>query len=299
MLKSIAEIHDKVRANSSKKTVAVAAAQDHEVLECAMNARNENLADFILVGDKEKIGEILVSLGSKPSDWQIIDALDPRVAARKAIELVSEGKADVPMKGLLQTADFLRAVFNKEMGLLAKDALVSQVTVAEYAQENRLLLVTDCAINVTPDYAAKLKITANAVQLAHKLDMEVPRVAAITAVEVINPAMQETIDAAMLSKAAQRGQIKGCIIDGPLALDNALSEEAARIKGIKGSEVAGKADILLMPNLVSGNVIYKSMHYMAGYKSASAVVGTRVPLIMTSRSDTAECKFNSVAVSVL
>lgn len=298
MLKSLNEVCEKVRG-SKKKTIAVAAAQDHEVLECAIKAREAGIADFILVGDSGKISKILTELGSKPGEWVIDNVEDAAKAGQKAIALVSEGKADIPMKGLIQTADFLRAVFNKEMGLVDKKALVSQISVAEYTQENRLILVTDCAINVAPDYEAKLKIAANAVSLAHRLGMETPKLAALAAVEVINPAMQETIDAAMLSKAAQRGQLKNCVVDGPLALDNALSAEAAKIKGITDSEVAGKADILLVPNLVSGNVIYKAMHYMAGYKMGSAVVGTKVPLIMTSRSDTAEAKFFSVAISVL
>ena len=212
--------------------------------------------------------------------------------------MASDGKVDILMKGLIQTSDFLRSVFNKELGLVAKGALVSQVTVAEFAQENRLILVTDCAINVAPDYEAKRKIALNAISLAHKLEMEIPKLAVIAPVEVINPAMQETIDAAMLCVAARRGQLNGCIVDGPLALDNAISEEAATIKGIK-SDVAGRADILIMPGLAASNVLYKAMHYMASYEMGSAVVGTKIPLVVTSRSDTAKCKYNSVAISVL
>lgn len=298
MYRNFKELMDAIRTKAEKKTVAVAAAHDHEVLECAIEAKKEQLADFILIGKTEKIREILTSLKEDPDTWNIIEEPDDAKAAAKAVALAAEKKADALMKGLLHTSVFLRALFNKEYALVPPKALVSQVTVTEYPDQNRLVLITDCAVNVTPAYAEKMQILNNAVSLAHRLDIDCPKVACITAVEVINEKMPETIDAAMLSKANERGQIKGCLVDGPLALDNALSIEAAKAKSIE-SPVAGHADILLMPNLCSGNALDKSLRYFAGLKTGSAVIGARVPIIMTSRSDSSQNKLHAVALSVL
>lgn len=295
---NFSEMMDAIRMKTGKKTVAVAAAHDHEVLECAAEARKKQLADFILIGKAEKIKEILISLDKNPDSWNIIEEPDDAKAAKKAVELASEKKADALMKGLLHTSLFLRALFNKEYGLVPQKALVSQVTVTEYPSQNRLVLITDCAVNVTPAYAEKVQILNNAVLLAHRLGIDCPNVACITPVEVINEKMPETIDAAMLSKANERGQIRGCRVDGPLALDNALSVEAAQAKAID-SPVAGHADILLMPNLCTGNALDKSLRYFAGLKTGSAVIGASVPIIMTSRSDSAQNKLHAIALSVL
>mgnify|MGYP002799193878 FL=1 len=292
------EMMDAIRMKTGKKVIAVAAAHDHEVLECAVKAKREQLADFILIGMTDKIKSILVSMEETPDSWTIIEEPDDAKAAAKAVELASEKKADALMKGLLHTSVFLRALFNKEYGLVPPKALVSQVTVTEYPDQNRLVLITDCAVNVTPTYAEKLQILNNAVSLAHRLGMECPGVACIAPVEVVNEKMPETIDAAMLSKANERGQIKGCRVDGPLALDNALSVEAAQAKSID-SPVAGHADILLMPNLCTGNALDKSLRYFAGLKTGSAVIGASVPIIMTSRSDSAQNKLHAITLSVL
>lgn len=292
------EMMDAIRAKAERKIVAVAAAHDHEVLECAAESKKEAIADFILIGKADKIKEILISLGENPDSWNIMDEANDAKAAVKAVELASEKKADALMKGLLHTSVFLRALFHKEYGLVPPKALVSQVTVSEYPAQNRLVLITDCAVNVAPSYAEKVQITANAVSLAHKLGIDCPKVACIAPVEVMNEKMPETIDAAMLSKANERGQIRGCLVDGPLALDNALSVEAAEAKSIK-SPVAGHADILLMPNLCTGNALDKSLRYFAELKTGSAVIGASVPVIMTSRSDSARNKLHAVALSVL
>lgn len=298
MYQNFDQMMDAIRTKSDRKTVAVAAAHDREVLECAAEAKKEGLADFILIGKSDKIKELLTSLNENPDSWSIIDESSDTKAAIKAVELASEKKADALMKGLLHTSVFLRALFNKEYGLVPPRALVSQVTVTEYPAQNRLVLVTDCAVNVTPAYAEKVQITANAVSLAQRLGIECPKVACIAPVEVINEKMPETIDAAMLSKAGERGQIKGCLIDGPLALDNALSSEAAEAKSIV-SPVAGHADILLMPNLSAGNALDKALRYFAELKTGSAVIGANVPIIMTSRSDSARNKLHAIALSVL
>lgn len=295
---SFDELKNAIRAASIQKTIAVAAAHDEEVLECAVQAKKERLADFILIGNTKKIQNILISLGESPNSWKLIEEPDDARAAARAAELAAEKKADALMKGLLHTSVFLRALFNKEYGLVGQKALVSQVTVTEYPDQNRLVLITDCAINVVPTYAEKMQILNNAVSLAHRLGMDCPKAACIAPVEVINEKMPETVDAAMLSKAGERGQIKGCLVDGPLALDNALSEEAARAKSID-SPVAGRADILLMPNLCTGNALDKSLRYFAGLKTGSAVIGANVPVIMTSRSDSSQNKLHAIALSVL
>ena len=295
---NFSEMINAIRKNASKNVVAVAAAHDHEVLECAVEAKKEQLADFILIGKTEKMKEILTSLGEDPDSWNMIEEPNDTKAAIKAVELASEKRVDALMKGLLHTSVFLRALFNKEYGLIPPKALVSQVTVTEYPAQNRLVLITDCAVNVEPTYAEKVQILNNAVSLAHRLGNDCPNVACITAVEVVNEKMSETIDAAMLSKANERGQLKGCLVDGPLALDNALSAEAAAAKSIN-SPVAGHADILLMPNLCTGNALDKSLRYFAGLKTGSAVIGANVPIIMTSRSDSARNKLHAVVLSVL
>jgi len=287
-----------VKGNREKKTIAVAAAHDQEVLACAAEARRLEIADFILVGSRDKISEILSSLGETPGNWHIIDQPHDTKAAALAVELVRKGSAHLPMKGLVHTSVFLKAVLDKEQGLVGGKAVLSQITVAEYKQQNRLILVTDCAINIAPDFAAKVKIAENAVTLARAFGINKPKVAAIAPVEVVNPAIPETVDAAMLSKAAERGQIKNCIIDGPLALDNAVSEEAARVKGIV-SPVAGSADILLMPNLAAGNAQDKSLRYFSGFKTGSAVLGAKTPIIVTSRSDSAENKLHAVVLGII
>lgn len=292
------EILAAARQREQKKKVVIAAAQDHEVLESAAQAKKLGIAEFTLVGDRDKIAQILSRLGEEAEAWQIIHEADEHKAAQKSMALVASGEADIPMKGLLHTATFMRAAFNKEFGLVADKAVVSAVTITEYPAQGRLMLVTDCAINVAPDYETKIKLINNAAAVAAKLGIGQPKVALIAAVETVNPSMQETVDASMLCKAAERGQIKGCLIDGPLALDNAISLQAAQVKNISGP-VAGQADILLMPNLLAGNVLDKALRYFGGLKTGCAIAGAQVPLIATSRSDSALNKMHAIALSVL
>lgn len=299
MLKNFDAVKQAAKSQKVKKKVAVAVAQDKEVLECVISAREEELADFILVGDEEKIKALLVQLGDPFGEWNIVHETDEHSAAKIVAEMIAKGDAQIPMKGLLHTSAFLRQIFNKQLGLIADKALVSQITVTEYPAEDRLILITDCAINISPGFDEKCKIIKNAVKLANSLGIEKPRVAVIAPVEVVNPNMPECIDASMLHVASLRGQLGNCIVDGPLALDNALSMEAAEAKGITNSEVAGKADILIMPDLAAGNILDKSLRYFAEVKTGSSVVGTKVPLIVTSRSDSAENKLHAVALSVL
>ena len=202
------------------------------------------------------------------------------------------------MKGLIPTADFLRAVLNKEVGLRQGKQVLSHVAVMEIPGREKLLFMSDGAMNMRPDLPQKVQILKNVVHVAHALGFEKPRVAALAAVEVVNPDMPETVDAAALTKMCERGQIKGCIVDGPLALDNALSEEAAHHKGIV-SEVAGRADVLMVPEIISGNILYKAVTFLAQGAVAGVVIGAKAPIVMTSRADSSAAKLQSIALAVL
>lgn len=298
MIHNFQEMMDAVKQSGVKKKVAIAAAQDIDVLTCALAARNADLADFVLVGDRLKISGILSELGESAEAWTIVESKNDMDSAEIVASMIQNHEADLPMKGLLQTSQFLKAILNKERGLVAPKALLSQATVVEYAQENRLMLITDCAINIAPTFEEKVQITQNAVAFCHALGIETPRVAIVAPVEEVKLAIQSTVDAALLSKAAQRKQIKGCIVDGPLALDNVLSLEAAKHKGIQ-SEVAGQSDVLVMPDLNAGNILDKALRYFADYKTAGCVLGAKVPLIMTSRSDSPENKLSAIACALL
>jgi phosphate butyryltransferase len=296
MLISFSEILEKVKSNERKK-IAVAAAQDEPVLEAIRDAMNIGIVEAILVGDKDKILEIADKINLNVNDLEIIHEPDNNKAALKAVELVSSGKAHMVMKGLLETSTILKAVLNKEIGLRS-GKLMSHVAVFEIPGFDRLIFVTDAALNMYPDLKAKVDILNNAVSVAHALEIENPKVAPICAVEVVNPDMPATIDAAMLSKMNERGQIKGCIVDGPLAIDNALSAEAAQHKKIN-SPVAGRADILLLPNIEAANVMYKTLTYTTNSKSGGIIVGASAPVVLTSRADSPESKLNAIALAAL
>ena len=287
---------EKARTGSVKK-VAVAVAQDEPVLEAIAEAKRLGIADAVLVGDKEKIEVIAAKLGMDLSQFEIIEEKNIGKAALKAVELVSTGYADMVMKGLLDTATFLRSVLNKDIGLRT-GRLMSHVAVFEIDGIDRLILLTDAAFNTYPDLKAKVDILNNSVAVAKAIGITEPKVAAICAVEVVNPDMPATTDAAMLSKMNDRGQIKGCVVDGPLAIDNAISLEAAEHKNISGP-VAGRADIMLLPNIESANVMYKTLTYTAKTKNGGILVGTSAPVILTSRADSFETKVNSIALAAL
>ena len=279
------------------KKVAVAAAQDHTVLEAAIRAKKEKVAETVLVGDESKIIQIAETRELDIEGIPIESFADEIEAAGRAVELVSSGEADIVMKGYIHTDDFLRAVLNKEKGLRA-GVLMSHVFVAEFYGRDRFLLITDGAMNIAPDLERKAEIVLNAVHLAHAIGFEKPRVAALAAVELLNPGMPATVEATCLHKMSERGQFSpACYVDGPFALDNAVSEIAAAHKGITG-EVAGKADILLVPNIEAGNILAKSLVYFANARIAGIVIGARRPVVLTSRADTAESKFYSIALGV-
>lgn len=296
MSRNFDELLSKVREVKLKK-VAVAVAQDEPVLEAIKSAKEKGIAEAILVGDETKIQEVADNIGLDLSDYEIIHEIDDKKAALMAVELVSSGKADMVMKGLIDTATFLRSVLNKEVGLRT-GKLMSHVAVFEIEGIDRLIYLTDAAFNTYPDLKAKKQIIENAVSVAHACGLEMPKVAPICAVEVVNPDMPATLDASLLSKMNDRGQIKGCIVDGPLALDNAISEEAAHHKGITGP-VAGKADVLVLPDIETANVMYKCLTYTSRSKNGGLLVGTSAPVILTSRADSFETKVHSIALAAL
>lgn len=296
MIKNFDELIKSAKERPKMK-LSVAAAQDEEVLLAVEEARKLGLIDGLLIGDEEKIKKISSEVSIDLNNYEIIDEKDIKMAARIAVTLVSQGKADFLMKGILGTADLLRAVLDKEIGLRTK-SLLSHVMIYSIPSYHKLIFLTDGGMVTYPDLNQKIGIIQNAVNAANKLGIQNPKVAPLAAVEVINPDMQATLDAAALSKMNQRGQIKNCIIDGPLAFDNAVSYEAARHKGIE-SPVAGDADILLVPNIESGNLLGKSMTYFGGAKSAGVVMGAKCPIVLVSRSDTHESKLYSIALGCM
>lgn len=293
MIQNFNQLLEEVASRPSKK-VAVVSADDIDTLSVVAEAESKKLAEFILIGDETKIKDILASEGLSVQA-SIIHEPDHRRAAEKAALMVRSGEAYTMMKGMLHSSTFLKAILNKEQGLNT-GRHITQISVLE-KDEGGLLMITDCAISVAPDLKGKAEIIENAVDLAHNLGMECPKVAVVTALEVVNPEMQDTLDAAVLSKMAQRGQIKGCVVDGPLAFDNAVSKEAAKAKGIE-SEVAGQADIIVVPNLTVGNVLTKSISYIAKKPVIAATVGAKVPVIFTSRTESRKGKLLTIALAV-
>ncbi len=295
-IRTFAELLETARAKGPK-TVAVAAAHEHEVMLASLDAEVAGLAQVFLVGDSDQIRQIAISDNFDISRMEVIHVPQPHEAARQVMKLVSKGQADIAMKGKVETSDFLRAALDREVGLRT-GRLFTHVAAFEIPGFDRLIFISDAGVIVAPDLEQKVQIVQNAIYVAHAMDIGLPRVAVLAATEVVNPKIPTTLDAANLSKMADRGQIQGGLVDGPLALDNAISPESARIKGIK-SEVAGYADILIAPDIEAGNVLAKAITYFAQGKMAGVVVGARCPLILPSRSDTREAKLVSIALGVM
>lgn len=282
----------------SRKKVAVAVAQDEPVLEAVREAKERRIADAILVGDKDKIAEVAAKIGMDLTDYEIVHEPDDTQAALKAVELVHDKKADTLMKGLVPTKTFLKSILNKEVGLRTGQQM-SHVSVFDIEGIDRLLFLTDVAFNTYPTVDEKHKIIENAAKVAKACGVETPKVAGVCAVEVVNPAMQCTVDAAELAERSKRGEIEGCIVEGPYSLDIAIDPEAAVHKGIKDSQVAGVADILLLPDIDAGNIMYKCITHTTNANNGCVLVGTSAPVILTSRADSFETKVNSIALAAV
>ena len=296
MSKSFEELISKANQKTLKK-VSVSNAQDEPVLQAVKAAKEQNIATAILVGDEAKIREIAASIDMDLTDFEIINEPDTEAAALKAVELVHNGKADILLKGLLETKTFLKSVFNKEVGLRT-GKMLSHVCVFEIEGINRLLFFTDVAFNTYPTLADKVNIINNAVEVAHACGIECPKVAPLCAVETVNPKMQPTVDADNLTKMYEGGDFKGCQIYGPLSMDLAIDPEAAVHKGVT-NPVAGHADILLFPNIDAGNITYKILVRTAKVKIGNVLVGTSAPVVLTSRSDDFQTKLNSIALATV
>ncbi len=297
MSKSFDDLLSKVTQYGMKK-VAVANAQDSAVLEAVIAAKERNIADAILVGDEAKIMEVAAEINADLSGFEIIDEPDMIAAATKAVSLVHDGKADMYMKGLIDTKSFLKSVLDKEVGLRTEKTL-SHVAVFEVKGYDKLWFLTDVAFVPYPDLGTKAQIIANTVEVAHACGIDCPKVAPLAAVEVVNPKMQATLDAAELTKMNEEGAITGCIVDGPLSMDLAIDPEAAKHKGATGRKIVGDADILLFPDIHAGNITYKTLVHTADMKNGCILTGTKAPVILTSRSDSFETKVNSIALAAV
>jgi phosphate butyryltransferase len=294
VLKNMNDLRRLIQGGSEKR-LALAAAEDQHSLGAVIKAWKEKLILPILVGDEPAIRSICESFGYDITGLEIIHETDPVKSVEIAVKLASNKKADVLMKGKIGSAALLRSVLNKEWGLRTGN-LLSHFALFEVETYPKVIAVTDVAMNIAPTLQDKIAIVNNSVSCLNSLGYKNPKVAVLGAVEMVNENMQATLDAALLSKMNQRDQIKNCIIDGPLAFDNAVSLESAQMKGIK-SDVAGDTDLLLMPDIEVGNVLYKSLVFFAKAKVASIILGAQVPIILTSRSDSEQAKFDSILLA--
>ena len=280
-----------------KKKIAIVSPEGTTVIDLVKQAIEQNIAEFVLVGNASKIKAMCSDAGFDSNLVDIVNIPDQKEAAAEAVRLVTVGGADAIMKGNLPTATFMRAILNKEKGL-NNNKVMSEITVYEKIvdSDGGFRFLTDCAINIQPTLDEKKQIIENAVGLAHKLGNPLPKVAVLSAVEVVNPAMPDTLEAAALSKMADRGQITGCLVDGPLAFDNAISPESAAYKNLTGA-VAGHADIILAQNLLSANPLRKCLVYYSQQRIATALMGAKAPVIITSRSDSADTMLLTIALA--
>ncbi len=297
MSKSFDEIISKVK-ECEMKTVAVSVAQDDAVLEAVREAKEKGIANAILVGDEAKIREIAASIDMDLTGYEIIDEPDMIAASLKAVKLAHDGKADMYMKGLIDSKNFLKSVLDKEVGLRTGGPL-SHVAVFDVPGVEQLLFLTDVAFMTYPTLEDKVSIINNTVPVCNACGIDMPKVAPLAAVEVINPKMPVTLEAAELTKMNEEGKITGCIVDGPLSLDLAIDPKAAKHKGATDRKIQGDADVLLFPDIHAGNLVYKVMVRVEGAKNGCILTGTKVPCILTSRSDTFETKVNSIALAAV
>jgi len=294
MLEKLSSFVDMAKSKIRRR-LAVAAACDKPVLEAVKSAMDDGIISPILVGDKTKIEIICKEINLDCSNIEIIDIPDPIEASIKAVSLIRNREAEILMKGFVNTGALLKAVLDKDNGL-KKDGTLSHVAFFESPYYHKLLCVTDAAMNIEPELEDKVHILNNAVDAFHKLGIAEPKVAVVGAVETVNAKMTPSVHGEMLKTMNKEGQIKGCIVEGPMALDNAISKESAEHKGIK-SDVSGEVDIILTPDIYSGNIFYKSLTYLGGSSCASVIMGATVPIVLTSRSDTKESKMLSIALA--
>ncbi|MDW7662824.1 MAG: bifunctional enoyl-CoA hydratase/phosphate acetyltransferase [Bacillota bacterium] len=294
MIKSVKDLLSAAQ-KGLKMNLVVAAAQDEDVLFAVCKAAEEGLVNPILVGDENAIRKIAGEQSLDLNHYEIIHVEDLTEAARVSVKLVSDGKGDFLMKGLIDTAILLKAVLDKEIGLRT-DRLLSHVMIYEVPHYHKLIFLTDGGMNIEPTFEDKVKITQNAIDACKAMGVETVKVAAIAAKEKVNEKMLATVDARKLQEMSERGEFgEGVIVEGPLAMDLAVSAEAARIKNFK-SNIAGETDVLLVPTIEVGNGIGKTLTYLAGAESAGIIMGAKVPVVLVSRADSYEAKLNSIAL---
>ncbi|MGE5631012.1 MAG: bifunctional enoyl-CoA hydratase/phosphate acetyltransferase [Caulobacteraceae bacterium] len=293
MIKNFEELLDAAKSQRRMKIV-VAAAQDKDVLVAVSKAKDMGLAEPVLVGDEAKIKEIMKFINLESTAYEIINEPDIIQAARKSVELVRNGKGDFLMKGILQTADIMRAVLDKEIGLRT-DNLISHVMVYEVPTYKKLLYLTDGGMNVAPDLNQKVQILENAIKVCKAMKMDKIYTSVLAGAESVNPKIPATVDAKRLADMKEKWEGLGTVVQGPVALDLAISAEACAHKGYKG-EGGGNADILLVPYYEVGNALGKSLTYFAGSRSAGVIMGAKVPIVLVSRADTSETKLLSIAL---
>jgi phosphate butyryltransferase len=294
----IRDLNELIRKAKEKpaRTMAVAAAEDEHVLKAVRDAVNERVIIPLLIGDKAKIGQVAQSIGFDLNGIDLIDNReDGAASARLAVAKVKSGEADLVMKGFVPTADLLKAVLDKEEGLRS-GRLLSHVAFFQSPYYHKIFCVTDAAMNIAPDLEAKVQIIQNAVDACRGIGVENPKVAVAAAVETVNPKMEATVHAVRLKEMNKNGALTGCIVDGPFAVDIAVSREAANHKGIE-SEVAGDCDVILVPDIEAGNMFYKALNFLGGAVLAAVVLGAPVPIVLTSRSDNERSKLLSIALA--
>lgn len=294
MFRNFQEIEEYLVQQNVKKKIVLCGSHDELALGALVRAKRKGFISAILIGDEEKTKKILTDMGENVEDYKMIHEPREMSAARKAVKMVQNGEADIPMKGLLQTASFLMAVQNPMGGLLDDGGLLNEFTAFYWPEKDRIIITGDCAINTAPSLEQKKIITENLIALAHSFGCEEVKVAAVSVLEKPNPDIQSSVDAAALSEM----EWDHAVVEGPFALDNALDEEAARHKGIE-SPVAGKADVLLMPDIHAGNVFHKCIHFFGHMPFASGTIGARTPIIMNSRTDDEDAKYYSIMAGIL
>lgn len=297
MIKNYAEILAAVQANKRRKTISIAMADDPSVLHAIKAVAEKGLAKAVLVGDSRRIKAIAEKVGYPVTDEMIVHAVEEREIAFRAVEQIRNGTAEILMKGHISTPILMKAVLDRDTGLRT-GSILSHVAVAEVPTYPKMLISGDGGITITPDLAAKQAILNNMIGVCRKLTIEQPKICALCPIEKINPKIQETVDAAELQKLAESGEFGDIILEGPMAMDVALSADAARKKGI-ASRIAGDTDVILVPNITSGNAIIKLLMYLANAKVGGLVMGAKVPIILLSRSDKPEEKFNSMILALL
>ena len=297
MIRSFADLEKLVRQGGTRKRLALSMAEEEDGLKAVMAAAGKGVVEPVLIGNEEHVRELAGRERLDIAAYRLVHAEGERECAARAVELLRAGEAEVLMKGRMATSTLMKAVLDSANGLKGA-GLISHLTLIESEAYPKMLYMSDPGVNIAPDLPAKAAIIENAVRAARLLGVVKPKVAVVAAVEKVNPgAMPATVDAAALAKMADRGQIAGCLVDGPLSLDNALSAKSCEVKGI-GGEVGGDADILLMPDIEAANIFYKALAFFSGARMAGLVLGARVPIVLPSRADSDATKYYSILAAI-